>query len=262
MKAQSLQQTTKAVRHVLAKNSPTILTGLGVAGLVSTTIMAVRATPKAMRILEQDMVWRKANPGVPELLEISKFDIIKLTYKCYIPTAIMGTATIACIIASNSINLRRNAALASVFSITETALKEYQAKVVETIGEKKAQSIKDEIAKDKVKLNPPKVSEVIITGKGETLCYDELSGRYFKSDIEKIKRTMNELSRTMLSDMTMPLNDVYYALGLSNTRLGDLIGWHIDDGLLEAEFSSTLTEDGIPCLVLGFTNDPRYIYGD
>lgn len=258
MKAQSLQQTTKAVRHVLAKNSPTILTGLGVAGLVSTTVMAVRATPKAMRILETVHYTEHEREDQTH----TPLEVIKLTYKCYIPTAIMGTATIACIIASNSINLRRNAALASVFSITETALKEYQAKVVETIGEKKAQSIKDEIAKDKVKQNPPKVSEVIITGKGETLCYDELSGRYFKSDIEKIKRTMNELSRTMLSDMTMPLNDVYYALGLSNTRLGDLIGWHIDDGLLEAEFSSTLTEDGIPCLVLGFTNDPRYIYGD
>lgn len=262
MKMQSLQKVSKDVGNVLSKNSPTILTGLGVAGLITTTFMAVRATPKAMQILENDMQWRKANPGMPELLQISKFDIIKLTYKCYIPTVIMGTATIACIIGANSINLRRNAALASVFSITETALKEYQSKVIETFGEKKAQGIKDEIAKDKIKNNPPKVSEIIITGKGETLCYEALSGRYFKSDIEKIKRTLNELSRTMLSDMTMPLNEVYYALGLSSTKLGDLIGWHIDDGLIEPEFTSQLTEDGIPCLVLGFSSDPRYIYGD
>lgn len=257
MKTQSLQKATKNVGLVLSKNSPTILTGLAVAGVFTTAAMAVRATPKAMILLEERRkLWSDNDQELPIKL------YLQTTYKCYIPAVLMGTATMACIISANSINLRRNAALASVFSITETALKEYQSKVVEIVGEKKAQTIKDELAKDKVVKNPVNQNNIIITGKGETLCYDALSGRYFKSDIEKIKRALNDVSRTMLSDMSMPLNEVYYALGLTDTKMGDILGWHVDDGLIEAEFSSQLTEDGIPCLVLGFSIDPRYIYND
>ena len=90
---------------------------------------------------------------------------MRLTWRYYVPTAIMGGLTIACIIGANSINLRRNAALAGAYSLTEAALKEYQAKVIETIGDKKEQAIRDDIAKDRVKEHPLGEREVIITGK-------------------------------------------------------------------------------------------------
>ena len=132
----------------------------------------------------------------------------------------MGSLTVACIIGANSINLRRNAALATVYSLTEATLKEYQSKVVSTIGEVKEKAIKDEIAKDKIEKNKPKKSNVVVTGSGDTLCYDSISGRYFKSDIEKIKSSVNELNRDLLYEMFVSLNDVYYALGLSNIKNG------------------------------------------
>jgi hypothetical protein len=171
----------KRLGKLITKNSPTILTGLSVAGLVSTVIMAVKATPKAMRILDEARIQN----GMVELAEdnnsitintgIPVKDAIRLTWKCYIPTAIMGGLTIGCIIGSNSINLRRNAALAGLYSLTETALKEYKAKVIETIGEKKERDIRDEVAKERIHKNPVSDNEVVITGYGETLCYDFLS---------------------------------------------------------------------------------------
>ena len=131
-----------------------------------------------------------------------------------------------------------------------------------TIGKNKEREIRDEVAKDKIINNPVNNRGVILTGKGDTLCYDALTGRYFKSDIEQIRRAINELGRSMLNHMSITLNDVYYALGLETTKIGEMIGWVIDDGLLEPDFSSQLTTDGTPCLVVDFMEQPRYIYQD
>ena len=256
MKGNSIQQATIKARQVITQNSPTILTGLSVAGLLSTVTMAVRATPKAMRIIndEYDELEKEGIKYQP----FTKKEIVQLTWKCYIPTIIMGGVSIVCIVGANSINLRRNAALASVYSITETALKEYQAKVVETFGEAKAQKVKDDIAKDRLDKNPVVTSEIALTGKGETLCYDVFSGRYFKSDIENIRKVQNELNRDLLNDSFISLNDAYYYLGLGSTKLGDELGWDINEGLIEFNFSSQLTEYGIPCLVIDYNVGPRF----
>lgn len=259
MKKEGIKQATKKVGNTLSKNSPTILTGLSVAGLLTTTVMAVKATPKALEMIQMEEDLREGrNYSVP----MEKMDVVKLVWKNYIPTVIMGTVTIGCIIGANKINLRRNAALASVYSITEATLKEYQSKVVETIGVNKEKKIKDEIAKDKVQAKPVKPNELIITGNGETLCFDPLSGRYFKSDIETIRKSENLLNKELLNSDFVSLNDVYYEFGLDNTAMGDEIGWHIQDGMLEFEFSSQLSTDGIPCLVISYKLTPRYDYLD
>jgi hypothetical protein len=258
---------TKGLQKIgdtIAQNSPTILTGLSVAGLISTVIMAVRTTPKAIRIIDVAKTGRylTAQEKNESPDDLTKLDIIKLTWKCYIPVMIMGGVTIGCIIGANSINLRRNAALASAYSLSETVLKEYQSKVVETIGENKERKIKDEIAKDKIIKNPVDDNEVIITNYGETLCYDSLSGRYFKSDIERIRSAFNTVSYDMMSEMFISLNQLYSELGLRGTELGDQLGWHVDGGKLEPDFSSQLTDDGRPCLVINYSVMPRYTYSD
>ena len=102
------------------------------------------------------------------------------------------------------------------------------------------------------------MNEVIFTGKGSVMCYDSLSGRYFKSDIEQIRRVVNELNRNLLSDMFLTVNELYYAIGLSGTKLGDMMGWDIDKGMLEIDFSAQLTEEGEPCLVLNYSTEPRF----
>jgi hypothetical protein len=250
----------KKIGDLLTKNSPTILTGFGVAGIITTAIMAVKATPKAMELIEDERCDRRNSKGPNK--DLTKKDIIKITWKCYLPATIVGMSTIGCIIGANSINLRRNAALAGLYSLSETALKEYKGKVVETIGKNKERQIRDDIAKDQIRDNPVNDKEIVLTGNGETLCYDALGGRYFKSDIEEIRKVLNELSRRLLSEMSISLNEVYSDLGLSSTKLGDMICFHVDDGLIEPEFSSQLTEKGVPCLVLNFVEEPRYCYKD
>jgi len=253
MKASSLSTIVKNVKTAALRHSPEILTGIGVAGMITTAVMAVRATPKALRLIEE-----KKNEK--NLTKLEPIEVVKATWKCYIPSAIIGTVSTVCLIGASSANLRRNAALATAYTLSESALKEYQGKVVETLGERKEKVVRDAIAKDKIDKDPVSAGGVIITEKGNTLCYDAISGRYFYSDIDKLRKAANELSRQMLDEMYVSLNDFYYEIGLSGIKLGDELGWHVDSGLIELDFSSQLSEDGTPCVVLDYSIVPRYDY--
>ena len=187
IKKSNVTNFIKNTQFIISKHSPEILTGLGIAGMITTTVLAVKATPKALKEIEdyEDTI-------LCDHEKIKPMDAVKITWKHYIPAAITGTVSIACLIGASSVNVRRNAALATAYKLSETALTEYKSKVVETIGEKKERVIKDAIAKDKIEKNPVTQQNVIVTGKGETLCYDELFGRYFTSDIDKLKKIENE----------------------------------------------------------------------
>ena len=239
------QFTTKMTR-----TSPAVLTGIAVAGLVATVVLAVKATPKALLLIEEQEVEKEAY--------LTPKEIVATAWKEYIPTVIMGGVTVACIIGANTMHTRRTAALAGLYSLTEKTLKEYKQKVVEIAGPKEMRVIQDDLAKDKIIANPVNLENVLITGHGTTLCYDALSGRYFRSDIETIRQALNKLSRDMMSETTISLNQVYSELNIAQTKLGEIAGWHIDDGLIEPHFSSQLTENGDPCLVMDFIEEPRY----
>lgn len=242
-----------SLKTAIKKHSPEILTGIGIAGMITTTVMAVRATPKALILIEE----RKEEIGAEKL---EAMDMVKTTWACYIPAAITGTLSVACLIGASSVNARRNAALATAYTLSESALKDYQGKVIEMFGEKKNEAVKDAVAKDKVEKNPVVTREVIITEKGNTLCYDAISGRYFKSDVEKIKKAECELNRQMLDDMYVSLNEFYYEIGLDSVKLGDELGWNVDSGYIDLSFSSQLASDGTPCLVIDYSVAPRYDY--
>jgi hypothetical protein len=250
----NLATITKGIRETIGKHSPEILTGLGIAGMITTTVMAVRATPKALELI--DKVEYESDAG-----KLTPIELIKVTWKCYIPSAITCGLSVACLIGATSVNIRRRSALATAFALSESALREYQGKIIETIGEKKEQSVRDAIAKDAVDRNPVSNREVIITDKGNTLCLDIHSGRYFKSDIEKLKKAENVLNRLMLDEGYVSLNDFYYEIGLKNTKQGDELGWAANDGLIDLDFSCQLAEDGTtPCVVLDYRVAPRYDY--
>ena len=248
-----LAKSFLSLKTAIKKHSPEILTGIGIAGMITTTVMAVRATPKALILIEE----RKEEIGAEKL---EAMDMVKTAWACYIPAAITGTLSVACLIGASSVNARRNAALATAYTLSESALKDYQGKVIEMFGEKKNEAVKDAVAKDKVEKNPVVTREVIITEKGNTLCYDAISGRYFKSDIEKIKKAECELNRQMLDDMYVSLNDFYYEIGLDSVKLGDELGWNVDSGYIDLSFSSQLASDRTPCLVIDYSVAPRYDY--
>ena len=242
----------KNMQTKVTQYSPEILTGMGIAGMVTTTVLAVRATPKAMQLIEDFK-----EQVLLEDEEITPIDAVKVAWKPYIPAVVTGVFSTACLIGANSVNARRNAALATAYKISETAFSDYKAKVIETIGEKKEQAVRDHVAKEKIEKNPVSTSEVIITEKGNTLCYDAISGRYFKSDIDKIKKAENKLNYQLITSDYISLNEFYNELGLDNTRIGDELGWNVVNGMIDIHFSSQIAEDGTPCIVIDYSVAPN-----
>ena len=252
MNKPNFKKVIASAKDTVSRHSPEILTGLGIAGMLTSTVLAVRATPKAVLLLED-------KKSELETDKLSGVEVVKTAWKCYIPATILATTSTACLIGASAVNSKRNAALATAYQLSQTALTEYKEKVVETIGDKKEQSIRDKVAKERVEKNPVKNSGVILTNKGDTLCLDVISKRYFKCDIDKIKRAENELNKRMLSEMYISLNEFYDAIGLEQTGIGDDLGWNINrDGLIEIEFSSQLTEYDQPCVVIDYHIAPRY----
>lgn len=250
---QKITDFFKSTRILLGKHSPEILTGIGVVGMLSSTVLAVKATPKAIKLIDT----KKKELDTKELTVI---ETIKVAWKPYIPTLLLSLASTSCIIGASATNYKRNAALASAYALSERTLNHYRDKVIETIGERKEHQIKEKIAQDEVDENKLNNSQIIVTSNGNTLCMDSMSGRYFKSDIESIKQAVNKLNRRLIYENYISLNEFYGEIGLDNVKNGDLVGWNLDSGMIEPTFSTCLAENNQPCIVLDFMVAPKYDY--
>lgn len=245
-----LKNLIKSAGNVLQKNSPYILTALGCVGVVSTAVFTAQATIKAKELIDEN-----ESCGGPELTPKEK---VELCWKFYVPAVVNGALSIACILCANSENMKRQAALATLYSVSESNLKEYRKKVIETLGETKEEKIRDEVVQEKLVMDPVNEDMIIITGHGNTLCYDIHSGRYFKSDIETIRRVVNDMNHEVMGQMWVPLNDFYYALGIGSVKLGEKLGWTTDE-LLDVTYTTKLATNGQPCLVIDYDVDARGI---
>ena len=227
MNKSTVNNAIQNLRIASVKHAPKILTGVGIIGMIGTTVMAVKATPKAIQLLEE----KKAEENVETLPPV---EVIKTAWKCYIPAAVTGVASVACLIRANSISTRRNAALVTACNLSKAALDEYKDAAKELYGEKKEEAIREKIAENKIKNDPVSNHEVIMTKKPLTICYDGLCGRYFMSDRDAIDQAILNVNRRILSSMGMcaSLNDFYDELGLPPVDIGDELGWNIDSGTI------------------------------
>lgn len=252
MSKSKMAQLMRVAKTSITKHSPEILTGIGIAGMITTTVLAVKATPKAIRLIEE----AKEEKGE----DLTKAETVKTCWKAYIPAAAICITSTACLIGASSVSIRRNAMLATAYKLSETAFSEYKEKVVETIGDEKEKIVREKVSEERIKKNPLTKNEIIMTDYGDTQFYETLSGRYFKSDIEQIKKVVNYLNKDMLQDMfgTISLNEFYDELELERIDLGDELGWRVDKGLIEIDFTSKIADNGKPCIVLDYINAPYY----
>lgn len=270
MKKTGLKKASQKAIKFASKQSPKILTGLGIAGMVTTAVLVGKATLKA-DLLRQEEIERRNKDlleeakinGYEECAQITKLapvEIVKTCWKCYAPAVLLGMVSSACLIGANSVSTRRTAALATAYKLSENALSDYREKVIETIGEKEEKEIKSKVNEKKVSENPATKSNIIITNKGNTLCYECLSGRYFTSDIDSIKKVINELNKNLLKNDYISLNDFYLSIGLDTTTLGNLLGWSSEKGLIEVDFDAKLNDKGQPYIIVDFNIPPKYDY--
>ena len=249
-----LPTIVKTAVKFVRRNDTFIMTIIAVSAGVGSTLSAIGATIKATNKVKE---YKEIN-GIEDSEPLPLKDVAKISWHLYIPTIFLGASSVACIIGSHKLNDRRQAALASMYSITETAFKEYKEKVVETLGEKKAQVINEETQKELAKKHKYDERTVVFSDFGETLFLDSYSGRYFKSDIEKIRKTQNALNHKILTTFgnNATVNELYSALGLDTIPVGDELGWN-SDKLIDLEFTAAIQEEtGRPYIIMSHGNFP------
>jgi hypothetical protein len=254
-----IRTIAKRSERFVTDNSPAILTAIGVVGTISTALLTGKAAVKSHELLkEQEAEWErlKGHPTYARDNEVWEERKAKLglVWTVWIPPVASACVTCSAIIFANRIGTRRAAAVATAYAMSEKAFAEYKDKVVETIGKNKEQKVRDDVAQDRVTKNPPS-REILMVGGDESIFYDKYTGRYFKSTMEEVKKAQNHLNHIVLNDGYASLNDFYSWVGLNNTPAGEELGW-TSDKLLEIFFSTTMTEEDKPCIVVEFKTDP------
>lgn len=230
----------------LKKNSPEILTALGISGVMTTSYLAGKASFKASEVIREEETLKGASNDSKERFK----ERTKLVWKLYIPTGVSGAATVACVVGATRASNRRTAAAFTAYSLTERAFSEYKEKVVEQIGKGKEQKIRDEIAQDHVDKRPLS-KEVIIVESGRVLCCELYTHRYFRSDMETLRKAQNDVNERVINQLYVSLDEFYDRIGLPHTSNSDKLGWD-SDKLMELQFSTVLSEDGEPCLAFDY----------
>ncbi len=230
----------------LKSNSPEILTALSVSGVVTTSYLVAKASFRASDVIRVD-------ESVGGALRIEKplKERTKLVWKLYIPAGISGALTVGCIIGASKANGRRTTAAVTAYSLTERAFSEYKEKVVEQVGKTKEQSIRDEIVQDCVTKNPQGSREVIVVGTGHVLCCELFTNRYFRSDMETLRKAQNDINARIINHPYVTLEEFYDHVGLSYTSNSSNLGWD-SDKLMDLVFSTVLGEGGEPCLAFEY----------
>lgn len=246
-----MNELLQKTKRFIDRNSTTILTCVGSAGVIATAVLSAKATPKALQIIEQ----AKEEKGE----DLTKTEIVKVAAPVYIPAVLVGASTIACIVSAQVLNKRKQAALTSAYALLDSSYKEYKKKVKELYGEKADENVRKELAKDEYEKQEVKVSE----NPGMQLFYDEYSGRYFESTLENVLRAEYTINRVVAVDYGAYLNEFYDLLGIETVEYGDHIGWsigYLSDSYwvswVEFEHTKVTLDDGLECTIISIFTEP------
>lgn len=159
----------------LKKHGSTILSCMGIVGVAATTILAIKATPKAICLLEE------AEDKKGE--ELSKIEKIKIAAPVYIPTIATGLSTIACIASANFLNKKHQANLASAYALINASYNNYRRKVNELYGEDADSKIIEKMAEDEYNC---KCEDEFELEDGKQLFFDYKALSYFESTFGEV----------------------------------------------------------------------------
>lgn len=231
----------------LKKASPTILTCIGAAGVVATAVLAVKATPKADSLIKADS--RRNHDGDP--YAATKLEAVKSCWKCYIPAAATGVATIICIFGANTLNKKQQASLASAYALVNRSYSDYKHKLKELYGEDAHKKIMESIAAEKSSMPPITATggfsnsslEFEDANEEQRLFYDSFSKRYFQATISQVLQAEYHINRNMVLGAFVTLNDFYDFLGISHVEGGDVVGWLLSDSMSRKATDNIIIEN-------------------
>lgn len=233
------------------RNSATILTIVGAAGVVATSVMAVKATPKALRAIEE----AKEEKGE----ELTRFETVVAATPAYIPAVVMGVTTIGCVVGANMLNKRQQASLVSAYALMDQSFKDYKKKAIELYGEDADTQIKGAIVKDKYGEREFDLEE------GKKLYYDMYSEQYFEATPFMVQRAEYELNRMNITEGYAFLNEWYANLDLEPLEHGWEFGWTPElnrerywEDWIEFKHTTVAMDDGLEVMIVEFITEPVF----
>lgn len=247
------------VQLFLKRNSSTILTCVGAVGVAVTAIMAVKATPKAITLLEN----AKEKKGE----KLSKWETVKTAGPVYIPSVLTGAATVACIFGADVLNKRQQAALVSAYALLDQSYRNYKTKVDELYGEEAGEKVRESIAKDEYE---GQKEEIVKTEDSDKqLFYDFYSGRYFESTIADVIWAEYEVNRALATYGGIGLNEFYNLLDLEELPEYREIGWSAGqisetywEYWIDFDHEKTTIDDDLECIIIHMPIEPLMGYLD
>ena len=252
----NIEKIFRPIAKQVSKYGPEIAVGVGIAGMITTTVLAVKATPKALKLIDE-----AKKEKAEEAVELKPTEMVKVAWKPYVPAMISGALSIGCIVGASTVHVKRNAALATAYQLAANTLSDYKEKVIETIGEEREKEVLKKVDAKKVeKINSTEPSFV---RKGKPLCIEPISGRPFEMDLEDVKAAINRLNYRLTGGMEecISLSEWYDEIGLKHTDVSDYMGWNIySDGLITVTEVPSSTDDGELCWVLEYAVLPHYKY--
>lgn len=241
------------------KHAPTLLTMLGTVGVVVGTVLVAKKAPEAKEDLDEAKEeWEQTEDKEKRVKADYIFKLVRIGAKHYWAVALVIGGSVVCFWIANHISLKRLASAITAAGLSAKAKEELEAKIRELDGDKHLQKIKDELDADRIRDNPPVEDQIINTGYGMHLCYEPITGRYFYSNIERIKRAAIVCRDYLQKDGYLALNDWFTAIDLDTTELH--LCWTADGiedvNEFDVSFSSQLTPEGTPVLVIRYDVNP------
>lgn len=151
----------------------TLLTCIGIVGIVATAIVAAKNSTKARDLL----IEAEINKGD----ELTTKEKVLIAAPAYIPTAAIAGATVACVLGANLLSKRNQASMASAYALLDASYKEYRRKVEELYGEGADDAVLAELAKDDYE--EESLDEI---PEGEMLFWDSSCHRYFRATLDQV----------------------------------------------------------------------------
>lgn len=249
----NLKPVMNATVGFTKRHLPEILTGIGIGGFFTAIGLAITATPDASRAINM----AEKEKGKP----LSKMEIVKVTWKFYVPTAAMSACATACMIGSNVVDNKRIAALAALYQLTEDNLKDLRDHATEMLGRPKETALVTETATKKISDINLENQPLATTKYGDVIFYDPWSARFFGCNQDRVEKAKNAINLRLTGVDFVTLNEFYDELDLPNTQFGNYMGFTSRMGEhMEIAYGYGPTGDGRSCTVLDFDVFPGDVY--
>lgn len=258
------------LKSFVTANSPVLLVGAAITGVVTTGVLAAKAGYEARGRVDDAELEKMLNNATSDTVEdmrqqmqepfnrLTTQEKAQLTAPLYVAPVIAAGTSIAAVTGVHVIHNKRHAAMAGLYAMATSRLDDVQEKAEELLGAKKSQQLQNDVAQKNVDRNGFTDNQVLLTGTGDQLFYDSFTDRWFVSSVNEVEAAVNNLNEMIVHDGHASLNDWYDCVGLKGIPIGDTLGWRAEQ--IAIGFSSVLTKEQNPAVSYHFRTQPKEGY--